>query len=147
MEDQRHTSTPNMIENQVSLCVVEDPTTPVSSPDQTTGIRCRDVTQGLVYLSLWGIICVVYHVAGLTAAQVSVPIAALVLPSLVTAVYLCIYGMEKCAVISPEYCKELVERVEKLSFVGNIFVPNSTFWRPQQLWEGLVGIGRGDHRD
>ena len=147
MEDPRHTSTSNMNENQDSLCVFGCLTTPDPNlPEPTIGICRRDVIQGLVHLSLFGIICVIHHVAWLTATQFSVPISALVLLYLVHVLYLCIYGMGKYGVICPKCCNDLVGRVEKMSFVGNIFVPNSTLWRPQRLWEGLVGIGRG-HRD
>ena len=67
-----------------------------------------------------------YHVAWLTAAQFPIMIAALVLPYLVHAVYLCIYLIEYVGVISTEDSDEFVSRVEEMSFVGNYFVPNET---------------------
>ena len=105
-----------------------------------------DVKQGLVTLSLFGIICVICHVARWAWVQFSIAIAVLVLLYLVHVLYLCIYGMEKCDVISSEYCNELVGRVEKMSLVPNLFdAPNSTVGRLfQRLWEGMVGIGRDD---
>ena len=148
MADSRHTSTPNMIENQVSLCVVGYLTTPVDPnlSDPPIVIRRGDVIQGLVDLSLCGIICVIHHVAGLTATQFSVPIYALVLLYLVHVLYLCIYGMGVYGVMSPGYCKKLVGRVEKMNLVPNLFAPSSTVRRRlQRLWEGLVGTERDEH--
>ena len=120
------------------------------SRDHTRAIRRRNVPGGLVYLSLRDMICEMYHVAWLTAVQFPVMIAALVLLLLVQALYLCIYGMEKCGVWPLEYSNELVRGVEEMSFVPNYFTPNPTVRRlpavrrlPQRLWEGLAGIARG----
>ena len=148
MADSRHTSTPNMIENQVSLCVGGCLITPVDPnlPDPPIVIRRDDVIQGLVDLSLCGVICVIHHVACLlTATPFSVPIYALVLLYLVHVLYLCIYGMGEYGVMSPGCCKKLVERVEKVSLVPNLFAPSSTVRSLlQRLWEGLVGTERDE---
>ena len=156
MEDSRFTSIFIMVVDQVPsnyrrdahngrLPVVEH-TPPPALPilhGQMAVTRRRDVTRGLVCLSLFCIICMVYHVAWLTATQFSVMIAVLVLTLLVHAMYLCIYGMEGGGVISPQESDEFVRHVEETSFVRNYFAPNPTVWRlPQRLWEGLVGIGR-----